>query len=228
MNAGDGSGFVKLGELAVIFWHHKIINRIKVKDFLKNIGLEKWHFYLLGVVLLNWGTGLMSGYSLHQNLIFILKVILYFTGLVLFFKSFRPFKKIIFYYSFYAISGVLTGLFFLFGGISLAILSSLLCYPIAPKQTEYKNETVKIYDRFQGYMARCCSYEVVGPKLYFFEKHLGYINLEKSIDADKDEFSFKNNTIIYKYEKYELNKDGQLVTVKDTTEILNFEKKYYR
>jgi hypothetical protein len=79
MNAGDGSIFVKLGELAVIFWHHKIIKRIKVKDFLKNIGLEKWHFYLLGVVLLNWVTGLILGYSLHQNLIFILKIILYFT-----------------------------------------------------------------------------------------------------------------------------------------------------
>lgn len=191
-----------------------------MKDFLKNIRLEKWHFCLLGVVLLNWGTGLISGYSLHQNLIFILKVILYFTGLVLFLKSLRPLKKIAFYYSFYTISGVLTALFFLFGGISLAILSSLALYPIAPKQTEYKTETIKIYDRFQGFMARCCSYEVVEPKLYFFEKHLGYINIGKSIDADKDEFSFKNNTIIY---KYELDNDGQTTAVKDTTEILNFE-----
>jgi hypothetical protein len=190
-----------------------------MKEFLNKIKLEKWHFYLLGVVLINFGIGLFTGYRLNQNLTFFLKIILYLTGLILFLTTLRPFKKIAVYYSLYAISGVLTGLFFLFGGIFLAILSSLLLFPIVPKQTEYKTETIKIYDRFQGFMARCCSYEVVEPKLYIFEKHLGYINIERPIDADKDEFSFKNNTIIY---QYELDNDGQ-TTVRDTTEILNFE-----
>jgi hypothetical protein len=188
-------------------------------DFIKKNRLEKWHFCLLGLVLINFGTGLITGYRLNQNLTFILKVILYLTALILFLTTIRPFKKIAIYYSFYAISGVLTGLFFLFGGIFLAILSSLVLIPIAPKQTEYKTETIKIYDRFQGFMARCCSYEVVEPKLYVFEKHLGFINIERPINAEKDEFSFKNNTIIY---KYELDKDGQ-TTIRDTTEILNFE-----
>jgi hypothetical protein len=190
-----------------------------MKEFLNKIKLEKWHFYLLGVVLINFGIGLFTGYRLNQNLTFFLKIILYLTGLILFLTTLRPFKKIAVYYSLYAISGVLTGLFFLFGGIFLAILSSLVLFPIVPKQTEYKTETIKIYDRFQGFMARCCSYEVVESKLYIFEKHLGYINIERPIDADKDEFIFKNNTIIY---QYELDNDGQ-TTVRDTTEILNFE-----
>jgi len=191
-----------------------------MKSFIKNIRLEKWHFYLLGIVLINWGTGLIIGYRLDQNLTFILKVILYLTGLILFLTTIRPFKKIAVYYSFYAISGILIGLFFLFGGIFLSILSSLVLYPIVPKETKYKTETIKIYDRFQGFMARCCSYEVVEPKRYMFEKHLGYINIEIPIDAEKDEFNFKNNTIIY---KYKLDNDGQTATVRDTTEILNFE-----
>lgn len=190
-----------------------------MKEFLNKIKLEKWHFYLLGLVLINFGIGLFTGYRLNQNLTFFLKIILYLTGLILFLTTLRPFKKIAVYYSLYAISGVLTGLFFLFGGIFLAILSSLVLFPIVPKQTEYKTETIKIYDRFQGFIARCCSYEVVESKLYIFEKHLGYINIERPIDADKDEFSFKNNTIIY---QYELDNDGQ-TTVRDTTEILNFE-----
>ena len=163
--------------------------------------------------------GIITGYRLNQNLTFILKVTLYLTGLVLFLTTIKPFKKIAIYYSFYAISGVLTGLFFLSGGIFLAILSSLVLIPIVPKQTEDKTEKIKIYDRFQGFMSRCCSYEVVEPKLYIFEKHLGYISIEKTIDALKDEFSIKNNTIIY---KYELDNDGQ-TTVRDTAEILNFE-----
>ncbi|HRE58386.1 MAG TPA: hypothetical protein PLW09_11245 [Candidatus Kapabacteria bacterium] len=188
-------------------------------DLIKKIKLEKWHFYLLGFILINFGIGIITGYRLNQNLTFILKVILYLTGLVLFLTTIRQFKKTVIYYSFYAISGILTGLFFLFGGIFLAILSSLVLIPIFPKQTEYKTETINIYDRFQGFMARCCSYEVVEPKLFIFEKHLGFINIDRPIDADKDEFNLKNNTIIY---KYELDNDGQ-TTVRDTTEILNFE-----
>lgn len=188
-------------------------------DFINKIRLEKWHFYLLGFVLINFGIGLNTGYRLNQNLTFILKVILYLTGLILFLTTIKPFKKIAVYYSFYAISGIITGLFFLFGGIFLAILSSLVLIPIVPKQTEYKTETIIIYDRFQGFMARCCSFEAVEPKLYIFEKHLGYINIERPIDADKDEFSFKNNKIIY---KYELDNDGN-TTVRDTTKILDFE-----
>lgn len=191
-----------------------------MKDYIKKIRLEKWHFYILGFVFINFCIGLVTGYRLNQNLTFILKIILYLTGLILFLASLRPFKKTAIYYSFYAISGVLTGLFFLFGGILLALISSLVLNPIFPKQTEYKTETIKIYNRFQGFMAQCCSYEVVEPKLYIFEKHLGYINIEKPIEGDKDVFSFKNNAVIY---KYELDNDGQTTTVRDTTEILNFE-----
>jgi hypothetical protein len=190
---------------------------MKMTDFINKIKLEKWHFYLLGFVLINFGTGIITGYKLNQSLTFILKVILYLTGLILFIKTLRPFKKIAVYYSFYAISVVLTGLFFLFGGIFFAVLSSLVLFPIVPKQIEYKTETIKIYDRFQGFMAHCCSYEVVEPKLYIFEKHLGYINIEKPIDADKDEFSLKNNRVIY---KYELDNYRQ-TTIRDTTVILN-------
>lgn len=188
-------------------------------DFIRKIKLEKWHFYLLGLVLSNFGIGLITGYRLNQNLSFSLKVILYLTGIILFFTAIKPFRKIAIYYSFYTITGVLIGQLFLFGGIFLAILCSLLLYPIYPRETEYKTETIKIYDRYQGFMGRCCIYEVVEPKFYFFEKHLGYINTGKTIDAGKDKFSLRNNTIIY---KYQLDNDRKTI-VKDTTEILNFE-----
>src|SRR5690606_16822029 len=122
----------------------------------------------------------------------------------------------------YTISVVLSGLFFLFGGVFLAIMSSILLYPINPKQTEYKTETFKIYDRFQGFMARCCSYEVVEPNLFIFEKHLGFINIDKPIDADKDEFKLYNNTIIYKYEIENYEYKEQVKKTRDTTEILGF------
>jgi hypothetical protein len=199
----------------------KIERTKRMKNYTKKIRLEKWHFYLLGVVLLNFGLGLTTGYRLNQNLTFILKIILYLTGLILFLTTLRPIRKITIYYSAYAISVLLTGLFFMFGGILLAILSSIVLYPIAPKQTQYRTATIIIYDRFQGFMAPCCSYEVVEPELYIFEKHLGYINIKRSIEPERDEFVLKNNTIIY---KYKLDSDRQASTAaRDTTEILNFE-----
>jgi hypothetical protein len=194
-----------------------------MKDFKIKFRLYKWHFYLLGLILLNWGIGIMTDYRLNSNLIYILKIILYLTGIVLFFKTLRPFKLMAVYFSFYVISVFLTGFFFLFGGIFLAVMSSFALYPIFPKQTKYKTETIKIYDHFQGFLSSCCSYEVVEPKLFIFEKHLGYIKIEGSIDTDIDEFSYKNNTIIHKYKLDYYEYDRQTTTARDTTVILDFE-----
>lgn len=189
-------------------------------DFIKNIRLQKWHFYLLGVIVLNFVIGQITGYRLSQNLTFTLTVILYLTGLILFFTTIRPFKKFALYYSYYAISIVLIGVFFLVGGIFFALLSSLLISPIFPEQTKYESEKLVFYERYQGIIARCCSYEVVEPKLYFFEKHLGYINMERPINADKDEFSFSDKKLYY---EFELESDSPMNTVKDTTVVLPFE-----
>lgn len=72
-------------------------------------------------------------------------------------------------------------------------------------------------------MAPCCSYELVKPKLYIFEKHLGYINIEKPIDAKKDEFEFRNNKIVYKYELENYGYNKQTKKIRDTIEILTLE-----
>ncbi|MFD2890257.1 hypothetical protein [Chitinophaga cymbidii] len=186
-------------------------------------GLLKWHFYLLGFILLDLLTGIFTGYRLNQNLIFFFKLVLYLSGAILFFRTLKPFKITAVYFSFYIISTAITGLFLLFGGIFLAIMSSILLYPIYPKQTTYKNETIKVYNRFQGFFSRCCSYEVVEPKLYFFEKRLGVININKSIAPDKDEFRLSNNVILYKHENENYDNDNQTVTKRDTTEIIPIE-----
>ena len=188
--------------------------------FIHKINIRKLHFYLLGFVLINFVLGNITGYRLEQDTLYILKIILYFTGVILFFTSTKPFKKIAIYYLFYVISAVISVLMFLFGGMLLIILSSIFLHPIYPKKTEYESETIKIYNRFRGIMSPCCSYEVVENKLYIFEKHLGYINIEKPIDVENDAFDFKNNTIIY---KHKLNNYKQTKTIIDTTEILNFE-----
>jgi hypothetical protein len=185
--------------------------------------VTKGHFWLLGIVLLNFVTELITGYSLNQNLLFVLKVMLYLSGIGLFFSTLKRFELKTAYFSFYTISAVLAGLFFLLGGIFLAIITSILLYPIYPKELEYETNSIKIYGRYQGFMSRCCPYEVVAPKLFVFEKHLGYITISNSIDPDKDEFVFKDKKITYKHELISYDFDKQATKVRDTTEILKFE-----
>ncbi len=138
--------------------------------------LIKWYFYLLAFLLLNWGIDIFTGYRLNQNVTFLFRIILYLSGIILFFKTLKPFKGISIYFSFYTISVLIIGLAFKPGGIFLAILVSILMYPIYPQQIEYETQAIRIYDRYQGVMSRCCSYEVIKPKLYIFEKYLGFIN----------------------------------------------------
>jgi len=193
-----------------------------MKDSKIKFKLENWHFYLLGIVLVNFGIGYITGYRLNQNVTFVLKVVIYLTGMFLFFKSLRPFKLKAVYYIFYPITVAVTGLLFFLGGIFLAVLATFLLYPIFPSQTEYKAENIIIYNRFQGFMSSGYSYEVVEPKFYIFEKHLGYINTPKPIDAEKDEFILMDNKIIYKYELENYKYDNQTDNIRDTIVILNF------
>lgn len=77
---------------------------------------------------------------------------------------------------------------------------------------------MKIYDRYQGFFARCCSYEIVEPKFYILEKHIGYIRINEPIGSGKGEFVIQHNSIIY---KYKLDNDGQ--KTRDTSEVFYFE-----
>lgn len=162
---------------------------------MKRNAILRGHFWLLGFVLVHFAIESFSGFRLHPNVFFALKILLYVSGILLFFKSVKPFKAIAGYFSFYAISGTVTGLFFLFGGIFLAMLSSVLLFPIYPNDVRYASDNLKIYDHFQGLMSRCCSYEVAEPKYFLFEKNLGTIETENPLDKS-DKFSLQNGKLV--------------------------------
>jgi len=177
------------------------------------------HIYLLSFILLHFGFQILTGYGLNQSVIFVVKLILYSSGIIMFFMNIRPFKLISIYFSFYAISGIVVAMFFLFGGIILAVFSSILLYPIYPKQVEFENQSIKVYHRFQGFLSHCCSYEVTEPKLYPFEKHLGFIEIETEIKPKKTELKLNNGKIIYKHEVENYNIENKTSIKVDTIEI---------
>lgn len=183
--------------------------------------LQRWHFYILGFVLLHFVLGIITGYRLHEYVVSSLKVMVYFTGLMLFLQSLKPLKTIAVYYGFYALTVLLTGLVAVFGGMFLAIVSVIFLFPIVPKQTVFQSDELKIYSRFQGFMAPCCSYEVVVPQSFLLEKHLGFIHIENPIDQGSDVFRLQGNKLFYTHKKEFYGPTGS--ATRDTTELLFLE-----
>lgn len=160
--------------------------------------LIRVHICLLVFVVLNFAVEELFGYRVHAGVTFYLKVLLYVSGILLFLKTLRPFRPVAVYFSYYALTPVIFSLFFIFGGISLALVNSIVVYPISPKPIAYDDNTLKIYESFSGFMGSCCQYEVIHQEAVLFERCLGNIRTENPISAGA-EFLLDNNRLLYKY-----------------------------
>jgi hypothetical protein len=183
--------------------------------------LFKIHFYILGFVILNYLIQLVTNFGINSKLIFILKVIVYVSGITLFFLYIKPFKKISIYFFYYLLSIVIGILFWISGGIFLAILSSVFMRPIYPKEIKYQNENLKIYSNFNGFFAACCEYEIAENKLLIFEKRYGKIKLEGQLESEKSEIKIINNEVQYKHKVINFNGETKIET--DTIEKIEIE-----
>ena len=161
---------------------------------------------------------LTTNYGLNTKLIFILKCIIYLSGFTLFFLNRKPIKKITFYYSYYLFSLIILILFRIFGGIFLGLLSSLILFPIYPKEVKYEKDNLKVYEKFTSFLGACCQYEIVENKLLIFEKKYGFIKLEGQIEAEKSEMKLVNNIVEYKHKVRNYNYEYQKEIETDTLE----------
>lgn len=187
-----------------------------------NRDLKKIHFLILGFVLLNFIIQMVTNYGLNTKLIFILKCIIYFSGFSLFFLNRKPFRKITFYYSYYLFSVIVLILFRIFGGIFLGLLSSIILFPIYPKEVKYEKDNLKVYEKFTGFLGACCQYEISENKLLIFEKNYGFIKLEGQIEAEKSDIRIIKNQIEYKHKI--INYQNETKIEKDTIEKITIEK----
>lgn len=181
----------------------------------------KIHFYILSFVILNFLFRLITNLGINSNLIFILKILIYISGSLLFFLNRKPFKKILVYYFYYLLSILIGILFWLFGGIFLAILSSLFLKPIYPNDIKYQKGNLKIYSSFNGLFARCCEYEITENKLLIFEKYYGKIKLDGQLESGKSEIKIINNQVHYKHKVINFNGENKIET--DTIEKIEIE-----
>jgi hypothetical protein len=134
--------------------------------------LTRFHFSLLAFLILHFIIAKISGFGFSQAILFMLKIILYLTGMILFILYLKPFKKGVIYFSYYIITPVVTVLGALFGGIFLVgILMSVLLIPIFPKNIVYEKDNIVVYTKFQGFLGACCTYEIYQRKYVVFEKY---------------------------------------------------------
>jgi hypothetical protein len=176
--------------------------------------ITKIHFYLLGFALLNFALKSTIEISLNYRLTYLITLLIYASGIILFFWNFKPFKKIGFYYGFYFITPFLTLIFWLFGGIFFALLTSTVLYPIYPNEIKAENENIVVYTKYQGFMGACCPYEVTEKKHWLLEKKKTEINLHEVIDFKNVLFKSANgkSELKIKYNKYDYETERNIET----------------
>lgn len=166
--------------------------------------ITKTHFYLLVFIILNLTCKLFIEISINYRIAFVIKIIIYLTGAILFFLNLKPFKKVALYFSFFVWTPLIAALFWMFHGVFLGLLSSIFLFPISPSEMLYKKDNLNVYAKFQGFLGACCTYEITEQKLFLFEKHLGEIQHE-SIDFKNFDLIIENDSIKINLEEEDYN-----------------------
>lgn len=171
---------------------------------LRNI-ITKIHFYLLGFALLNFTLKSTIEISLNYRFAYFITLIIYASGIILFFWNFKPFRKVTLYFGIYAITPILTLLFWLFGGIFSGIIASLVLYPIQPNHIEIEKNDFVIYQKTQGFLGMCCPYEITEKQFLILERRIKEINLNNEIEFnDNSIYTINGKTELkIKFEEYQ-------------------------
>ncbi|MEN2402132.1 hypothetical protein GKZ90_0020250 [Flavobacterium sp. MC2016-06] len=184
----------------------------------------KIHFGILFLVLLNFIIRINTRISLNSNLIFYLKILLYVTALILFFVYIKPFKKLSIYFSLYIISPFLIFISWLIDGIFGALLSSFFIFFFAPNDIRFENNKIIVTKPYQGFLGRCCHYEIIEKRAFLFEKKIGDIDFDESLYFKEKDIQIKGSTIKIHLVLKNYNHENDDYMVKDTTLVLPLNK----
>jgi len=140
-------------------------------------------------------------YSLEGNIEFGIKILTALSGLTLFFFYLKLFKRINFYFSIYAAVAFFLLIGLIFRGLFWGFVLSVLLFPIIPDDKEFEENGIIILTTFQGFMSRCCSYQIKERQLLIFEKDYGIWELEGegSIDFETVKINSNENEIEITY-----------------------------
>lgn len=143
------------------------------------------HFIALVVAVLNAIVKSVTSFSLEGNIEFGVELLVWVSGLALFFSYFTQLRGKRYYFLIYPVALFILFVGLIFRGLLWAMLLSILFYPIIPDGKEYEHNGIIISTPFQGVMGMCCNYKVKERYLFIFEKNHGLLEVQGSIDFDQ-------------------------------------------
>ena len=167
--------------------------------------ITKAHFGLIALGILNFLIKETIEISLNYQLAYIITILIYISGFLLFFWNLRPFRKSAIYFSIYIITPILTFIFWLFGGIFFGILASIILYPIQPNNLKFGEENFKIYENQSGFFGNCCPYIVTENHWIIFERKIKEFHIYDEVNPNNSSIRTRNGRSELKinYDEYE-------------------------
>jgi hypothetical protein len=156
-------------------------------------------------------------------LAYFITLLIYASGIILFFWNFKPFKKKVIYFSIYIVTPIFSLLFWIFGGIFFGLLASIVLYPVQPNKLAIEKDNISIYENTQGFLGHCCPYMITEKQYFIFEKKIKEINLYDQIDSDNSSIITKNgkSELKVRIDNYEFLEPS--TTKKDTIILIKAE-----
>ena len=155
--------------------------------------LNHFHFYLLFVVLVNFMSTVFLSTGLHVNLIFAFKVIIYLTGILLFFTSIKAFRKESIYFSVYLLTPVFIFVSWLADGLFGVLLGSVFLSILYPPNKTFQDGDHAFYKKFPGFISSCCTYDIVQNKFLILQKKEAEIRITEEHSFTESEYTVANN-----------------------------------
>lgn len=161
--------------------------------------LIRIHFVALAVAIINSIFDNFTVYSLEGNIELIIEIFIAITGLILFFFHLKPFKKLNYYFSIYALTSFFLILGLIVRGFFWGLVLSIFLFPIIPDDKYFEENEIIIIRPYQGMLSMCCTYQVKERQAIFFEKDIGMLNLESPIDFETVDIDKSETEIIVFY-----------------------------
>lgn len=159
--------------------------------------IKKVHLGLLMFLLMNLLLYVVLDFGFDNRLMFLIRVLVYLTGVLLFFLTIKNRSAITLYSSLYLLSPIVVLLSWLADGILGALLGSLFFAFLAPPDTIVASDKYQIRSQYTGFLGGCCSYSLYENKLLIFEKKIGEFRTERTSSEIADLRVYGGQAVIF-------------------------------
>jgi hypothetical protein len=156
--------------------------------------MAKIHFALLLTILFNFFAFNYFGFGLDVELIFLLKIIWYLLGVVLFFLALKRSGRIVFYFFPFVFYPIVVVGAYLLDKLMGALLASLLLIAFDYPKEVLQDGDISVFRKQDGFLAPCCgSYYITQSKFLVFQRKIGHFALGDLEEIDKLKIKIDGN-----------------------------------